>query len=96
MCSSDLGAQAEGCSPIAQAFAEGRDFITPVKPNTIAKSLAIGNPADGYYAYRAVKDSGGYGEQVKDPEQMLPALERAMKAVMVDKRQALLNVVCPH
>ena len=38
------GAQAEGCSPIAQAFAEGRDFITPVKPNTIAKSIAIGNP----------------------------------------------------
>ncbi|MDA0674323.1 MAG: threonine synthase, partial [Cyanobacteria bacterium] len=44
------GAQAEGCSPIAQAFKEGRDFITPVKPSTIAKSIAIGNPADGVYA----------------------------------------------
>ena len=44
------GAQAEGCSPIAQAFKEGRDFVTPVKPNTIAKSIAIGNPADGCYA----------------------------------------------
>ena len=40
------GAQAEGCSPIAQAFQEGRDFIKPVKPNTIAKSIAIGNPAE--------------------------------------------------
>ena len=44
------GAQAEGCSPISKAFKEGRDFVTPVKPNTIAKSIAIGNPADGYYA----------------------------------------------
>ena len=44
------GAQAEGCSPISQAYKEGRDFITPVKPNTIAKSIAIGNPADGVYA----------------------------------------------
>ena len=44
------GAQAEGCSPIAQAYAEGRDFVVPVKPNTIAKSIAIGNPADGIYA----------------------------------------------
>src|SRR6266496_5210023 len=44
------GAQAEGCSPIAAAYKQGRDFFKPVKPNTIAKSLAIGNPADGYYA----------------------------------------------
>ncbi|MBI3995076.1 MAG: threonine synthase, partial [Nitrospirae bacterium] len=44
------GAQAEGCSPVAEAFKAKRDFIKPVKPNTIAKSLAIGNPADGYYA----------------------------------------------
>src|SRR6478672_7150150 len=44
------GAQADGCSPIAQAFREDRDFVKPVKPNTIAKSIAIGNPADGMYA----------------------------------------------
>ena len=53
------GAQAEGCSPIAQAFAEGRDFITPVKPNTIAKSIAIGNPADGPYAIDIANRTGG-------------------------------------
>ena len=44
------GAQAAGCSPVATAFAEGTDAIRPVKPHTIAKSLAIGNPADGWYA----------------------------------------------
>ena len=44
------GAQALGCSPVATAFAEGHDIVRPVKPNTIAKSLAIGNPADGPYA----------------------------------------------
>ena len=44
------GAQAEGCSPVAQAFAAGTDVCRPVKPDTIAKSLAIGNPADGPYA----------------------------------------------
>jgi len=53
------GAQAEGCSPVAQAFAEGADDVRPVKPDTVAKSLAIGNPADGYYALREVRDSGG-------------------------------------
>jgi len=53
------GAQAEGCSPIAQAFAAGRDFITPVKPNTIAKSIAIGNPADGPYAIDIANRTGG-------------------------------------
>ena len=45
------GAQAEGCSPISTAFKSGRDFFKPVKPKTIAKSLAIGNPADGYYPF---------------------------------------------
>ena len=44
------GAQAAGCSPVATAFADGQDFCRPVKPDTIAKSLAIGNPADGPYA----------------------------------------------
>ena len=62
------GAQAEGCSPIAQAFAEGRDFITPVKPNTIAKSIAIGNPADGPYALDIASRTGGSIEAVNDQE----------------------------
>ena len=62
------GAQAEGCSPIAQAFAEGRDFITPVKPNTIAKSIAIGNPADGVYALDLAKKTKGNIESVTDQE----------------------------
>jgi threonine synthase len=53
------GAQAEGCSPVAQAFAANADEVRPVKPNTIAKSLAIGDPADGYYALKEVRASGG-------------------------------------
>ena len=62
------GAQAEGCSPVASAFKEGWRFIRPVKPKTIAKSLAIGNPADGFYALKTVKESGGVIEDVTDPE----------------------------
>ncbi len=62
------GAQAEGCSPIAQAFAEGRDFITPVKPNTIAKSIAIGNPADGPYAIDLANRTNGTIAAVSDQE----------------------------
>ena len=62
------GAQAEGCSPVATAFAEGTDAIRPVKPSTIAKSLAIGNPADGWYALDVVRRSGGAVGAVSDPE----------------------------
>lgn len=62
------GAQAEGCSPVAEAFKAKRDFIKPVKPKTIAKSLAIGNPADGYYALKTVKETGGAIETATDPE----------------------------
>jgi len=62
------GAQAEGCSPIAQAFKEGRDFVTPVKPNTIAKSIAIGNPADGVYALEIARKTNGNIESVTDAE----------------------------
>lgn len=62
------GAQAEGCSPIAQAWMEGRDFVKPVRPNTIAKSIAIGNPADGIYALQVTKESGGGWEVAKDEE----------------------------
>jgi len=62
------GAQAAGCSPIATAWQAGTLNIRPVKPNTIAKSLAIGNPADGYYALRTMADSGGSAVAVSDDE----------------------------
>jgi len=62
------GAQAEGCSPISQAFKEGRDFVTPVKPNTVAKSIAIGNPADGAYALDLAHQTNGHIEDVTDAE----------------------------
>ena len=61
-------AQAAGCAPVIQALHNETDLIVPVKPKTIAKSIAIGNPADGYYVLRAVRDSGGWGESVTDAE----------------------------
>ena len=62
------GAQAEGCSPVVTAFKEKSDIIKPVKPNTIAKSLAIGNPADGFYALKIIEKTGGCAESVSDAE----------------------------
>jgi threonine synthase len=62
------GAQALGCSPVATAFADKSGEIRPVKPTTIAKSLAIGNPADGYYALDAITESGGGCAAVTDDE----------------------------
>lgn len=62
------GAQATGCSPVAQAFRSGQDVVAPVKPDTIAKSLAIGNPADGPYALDVVRRTGGAIEDVSDAE----------------------------
>jgi len=63
------GAQAAGCAPIVTAVREGQEHIRPVKkPDTIAKSLAIGNPADGYYASQAIRDSGGHAAAATDPE----------------------------
>lgn len=63
-----FAAQASGCAPIATAVKQGTDVIRPVKPNTVAKSLAIGNPADGFYATQVVKETGGYAEDVSDRE----------------------------
>jgi threonine synthase len=63
-----FGAQATGCSPISTAVKNGTDVIEPQKPNTIARSLAIGNPADGPYASRAIRASGGWAEDVSDVE----------------------------
>ena len=62
------GAQAAGCSPVAQAFEAGHDVCRPVRPDTIAKSLAIGNPADGPYALELARRSGGAVDSVTDDE----------------------------
>jgi threonine synthase len=62
------GAQAAGCNPIIDAVKRGTQDIRPVKPNTICKSLAIGNPADGYYSAGLIQKSGGYAEDATDPE----------------------------
>ncbi|MFQ5585407.1 MAG: threonine synthase [Thermodesulfobacteriota bacterium] len=62
------GAQAAGCAPIVNAVKEGEELIKPVRPNTIAKSLAIGNPADGYYSVKTIRESGGWAEDVTDEE----------------------------
>ncbi|HEY2083965.1 MAG TPA: threonine synthase [Verrucomicrobiae bacterium] len=62
------GAQATGCSPISAAHKAGLDFFKPVKPNTIAKSLAIGTPADGFYALKAMRETDGAAEDVNDEE----------------------------
>ena len=63
-----FGAQATGCSPVSAAFRDGHDVVRPVRPDTIAKSLAIGNPADGPYALDAVRRTGGAIEDVSDDE----------------------------
>ncbi len=63
-----FGAQASGAAPIAEAVKKDEDIIRPVKVKTVAKSLAIGNPADGYYAWNVIKKSGGYAESVTDTE----------------------------
>jgi threonine synthase len=63
-----FGAQATGCNPVATAFREGHEVVRPVKPNTIAKSLAIGNPADGPYALDAARRSHGAIDDVSDEE----------------------------
>ena len=63
-----FGAQATGCSPISTAVKAGNAEIEPQKPATIARSLAIGNPADGHYAIKAITTSGGWSEDVSDPE----------------------------
>ena len=63
-----FGAQATGCSPVSKAFAAGHDVVQPVRPDTIAKSLAIGNPADGPYAIDVARRTGGAIADVSDAE----------------------------
>lgn len=61
-------AQASGCDPVIQALKKGTDLISPIKPNTIASSIAIGNPADGYYVIKTIQETGGWGESATDEE----------------------------
>jgi threonine synthase len=61
-------AQPSGCAPVVRALEQGLEFPDPVKPNTIAKSLAIGNPADGFQVVKVVKETGGSGAMVSDDE----------------------------
>lgn len=61
-------AQAAGCSPVVNALDEGLEFPEPVKPKTIAKSIAIGNPADGFQVLRAVRATGGSGARVEEDD----------------------------
>src|SRR5207248_10554193 len=63
-----FGAQASGCAPVAAAFRAGYDVVQPVRPDTIAKSLAIGNPADGPYVLDVVRRTGGVVADVSDEE----------------------------
>jgi len=63
-----FGAQATGCSPIADAVKRSLLRFQPQKPNTIARSLAIGNPADGPFAVKLIRESGGWAEDISDPE----------------------------
>lgn len=63
-----FGAQATGCSPISHAVKQGWDYIEPQRPNTIARSLAIGNPADGPAAAKMIRETGGWAEDVSDVE----------------------------
>ncbi|MFB3077885.1 MAG: pyridoxal-phosphate dependent enzyme, partial [Lysobacterales bacterium] len=60
--------QAAGCNPVSSAIQDGLDLFKPQKPNTIAKSIAIGNPADGYYVIKVVNESGGSAESASDGE----------------------------
>jgi threonine synthase len=69
-----FGAQATGCSPISSAVKEGKEEVDPQKPKTIARSLAIGNPADGLYAVRTIRASGGWAEDAAD-EDIVTAME---------------------
>jgi len=63
-----FGAQATGCSPISTAVKAGQEMFEPQKPSTIVRSLAIGNPADGFFAIRGIRESGGWAEDVSDIE----------------------------
>jgi threonine synthase len=68
------GAQADGCAPIVRLFERNDDHLVPEIPHTIARSIAIGNPADGLFASRAIRDSGGWAQSVTD-EKLVAAMK---------------------
>jgi threonine synthase len=101
------GAQPEGCSPVAQAFAAGATEVTPVKPDTIARSLAIGAPADGFYALRVTRETSGSIEACTEREiiegiQLLASTEGVFTetaggvTIAVLKRMAESGVIGPE
>ncbi len=89
------GAQATGCSPISEARKKGSDIVKPVpNPKTIVKSLAIGTPADGYYAIRSMKDTGGSAEDVSDEEVIAGIRLLAEKAGVFAETAGGVTVAC--
>ncbi|MDP9329527.1 MAG: threonine synthase [Actinomycetota bacterium] len=100
------GAQPEGCRPVAQAFLDGVDEVTPVKPDTIARSLAIGSPADGYFALKVARETGGHIEwcteqEIREGIQLLATTEGVFTetaggvTIAVLKRMAEKGIIRP-
>lgn len=101
-----VGAQAAGCSPVAKAYEQGAEHVEPVRPHTIAKSLAIGSPADGFYALKVARESGGAIEWVTEESvgegmQLLAATEGIFAetaggvTIAALKKQAEAGVIDP-
>ncbi|HTK63307.1 MAG TPA: threonine synthase [Pseudonocardia sp.] len=89
-----FGAQATGCSPVAKAFADGHDVVRPVKPDTIARSLAIGNPADGPYVLDSVRRTGGAVADVSDAEVVEAILQLARTEGIFAETAGGVTVAC--
>ena len=89
-----FGAQATGCSPVSKAFADGHDVIRPVKPDTIARSLAIGNPADGPYVLDSVRRTGGAVADVSDAEVVEAILQLARTEGIFAETAGGVTVAC--
>jgi threonine synthase len=89
-----FGAQATGCSPVSKAFADGHDVVRPVKPDTIARSLAIGNPADGPYVLDSVRRTGGAVADVSDAEVVEAILQLARTEGIFAETAGGVTVAC--
>jgi threonine synthase len=89
-----FGAQATGCSPVSRAFADGHDVVRPVKPDTIARSLAIGNPADGPYVLDSVRRTGGAVADVSDAEVVEAILQLARTEGIFAETAGGVTVAC--
>src|SRR3954452_10240527 len=89
-----FGAQATGCSPVSKAFADGHDVVQPVRPDTIARSLAIGNPADGPYVLDSVRRTGGAVADVSDAEVVDAILQLARTEGIFAETAGGVTVAC--